>query len=327
MDIAVIDFNFYNGYDLQFDSIIPAMMVNYLNTAGYNEIWAGLYMERINEIGKHIDFIKETIDYISSDGIADGIEIGGLLEELRKEGKKNVSRLSYTLTERQQEPKIAICTGEWIFYKSHGENISCYNYFIDSIAQMYKIVRFELGYPVDILCDDAVLNGKLSQYDLLILPAQIYVEPEVRACVEDYIAGGGKAIQDFRYGEFDAMGSIVDSWSDAYFNIGGRGAKCEEINLTAVDPNTVPGANVIQIKKYYPKIANAYSIASSDGSCNYLYQDETGKYYGLYTDSTVVLCFQPQIMYKYAESDEERAGCVAIMKNVIELMLGGNVEQ
>ena len=326
VDLAVIDYNFYNGYDVQYDSILPAMMVNYLHSAGYPEIWAGIYLERVQDFIDNVDFFRETIDYVSADGIADGIEVGGLLQIFQNGGKNAISTLTYGLTERTQQPKIAICAGEWVFYKSHGEDVSCYNYFTDSVSQLYKIIRFELGYSVDILCDDAILNGALSEYELVFLPAQIYVEPQVRACVEAYIEAGGKAIQDYRYGEFDASGNTVGSWSDEYFNIAAREAKCEELNLTAVEPSVGPGAETIRVKNYYPNIANAYSIASADGSCNYLFKDEGERYYGLYTSNTVVLSLQPQIMYRYAQSEEERAGCVALVDDMIRLMIGDRAQ-
>ena len=49
------------------DSVIPAMMTNYLKNAGYPSVWTGLYLERMDYL-ENIAFLQETVDYAAASG-------------------------------------------------------------------------------------------------------------------------------------------------------------------------------------------------------------------------------------------------------------------
>ncbi len=323
VDIAVIDYNFYNGYNEVYESIIPAMMVNYMHNAGYKEVWAGLYFERI-PYAEHMDFLQETIDYIAADGLAKGYEIGGLLYELRDKGDAAVPTMTYGVTVRTEQPRIAMYAGKWNFYKDHGESVRYFDYFSDVISQMYKIIRFELEYQVDILGDEAILNNKLQDYDLLVLPSQFFVDADVKNKIEEYLANGGKAFMDFRFGEWNASGDNTGSWSDDYFCIGGKeSAKIAETTLSIAD-NGLHFRNMkeIRIHSFYPDVPNIYYLCSSDkNKAKALFKNKEGKEIGVFSDNTVVLGFQPQVQYKYTESKDEQKDNVEIIEGVIKYLL------
>lgn len=322
IDIAVIDFNFHNGYNEVYDSIIPAMLVNYVHNAGYPEVWAGLYFERIPYLD-HLDFLQQTIDYIAEDGLAKGYEIGGLLQTIRERGIDAAPMMKYGIKKRADSPKIAIYAGEWDFYKDHGEKVRYFDYFSDTLLQMYKIVRFELGYPVDVLCDEVILQDKLDQYDLLIIPTQFYVEDQVREKIEQYIVSGGKALMDLRFGEWDNFGNNTGSWSDTCFGIGGKEAFCiaEDKLLSTIGSPIGEGINY-SLKSYYPAVPNVYAMYPlNEERVHPLFTNDAGKYIGLYTDNTIVLGFQPQIQYKYTESIQEQNKAVEIINAAILFLL------
>lgn len=322
VDIAVIDFNFYNGYNEDYNSIIPAMLVNYLKNSGYKTVWAGLYYERIPYLD-HLDFLQKTVDFIAADGLADGYEIGGIFTELSVKGKEAAPNTIYGITRRGEQAKIAIYLSEWNFYKSHGEELSHFDYFLDGISQMYKIVRFELDYPVDILCDKAILNNRLQDYDCLIIPTQYYVDPEVRSYIEEYINNGGKAIMDFRFGEWNSDGTWTGEWSDEAFGIGGK-EYVKDVNLDLLSCEGSPAATIknYALRTYYSSVPVVYYLCSNaDNAAKPLFNDINGNEIGLYTENTVVIGFQPQIQYRYCKDNKEREDAVKLIKQLIDYLL------
>ncbi len=322
VDVAVIDYNFYDGYGLVLDCALPAMMANYMKTAGYAEVWSGLYVEQLFYAGMNdYGFLQEAIDYIAADGSAGGVEIGGLQHSLHasEDGSVDIG-LSYGKVERQAPARIAIYASEWNFYHSHGESPALINYFDDCLVQMYKIIQFELGRNVDILCDEAVLDGRLGQYDLVVLPGQFYVDAEVRQAIEDYLSAGGKAIQDFRFGEWDAYGVNQGSWSDGWFDIAAREALHAEEILTPVDESFAELGEVT-LQAPYGLIPNCYAIAGADENTRYLFAGMDDRYFGTRTDNTICLCWQPQIQYKYAQTQEEQQACVRAIELAIDAVL------
>ncbi len=322
-DIAVIDYNFHDGYSEVYDSIIPAMMVNYIKNAGYREVWAGLYFERIPYL-EHMDSLQQTIDYIAADGLANGFEIGGIIETFKEKGTAARPSLTYGITDRSGQPRIAIYAGKWDFYKSHGEQVRYFNYFSDALAQMYKIVRFELNYPVDILCDEAILRGETEKYDLLILPSQFYVETAVRKKIEQYLSGEGRAIMDCRFGEWNEKGLNTASWSDSFFGIGSKQAYfVEEMTLNAEKGTPFSEMESYTLRSYYPAIPDLYAIIpqTTEQDAKTLFTDEAGQPIGVYTENTIIWGFQPQIQYKYSMAEEERKQATQIVDLSIRYLL------
>ena len=315
VDTAVIDYNFYDGYDVVLDSAIPAMMTNYLKNAGYPRVWTGIYLERI-DYHQNVEFIQETIDYAAASGCCDGLELGSI--PLDAGGDPGV--LCFGAQKREDHSRVAIYVSEWNFYHSHGEAPAFINYFSDSITQMYKLIQFELGIDVDLLCDEAVLNGKLDQYDLLVVPGQFYVADEVRKAIEAYLKQGGRGLQDFRFGEWNEYGQNTGSWCDDCFDIAGREALHQEEILAPVDP-VFQDLQTVIVSAPYGVIPNIYAIAGATEDSRYLFKDESGRRFGVRTDNTICLCCQPQIQYKYAQTEEERQACVQLVRLAIEALL------
>ena len=321
LDVAVIDYNFYDGYGESYDSMIVPLMVNYVKNAGYKEVWAGLYLERIPYL-EHMDFLQETIDYIAADGLAKGYEIGGMIETFQQKGLDAAPNMIYGVTERSETPRIAIYAGKWNFYKSHGEQFRYFTYFLDALTQMYKITRFELGYAVDVLCDEAILEGKAENYELLILPTQYYVDTPVRVAIEQYLDKGGKALMDLRFGEWNAQGVNQGSWSDSCFAVGPRESlSLAEVRLEGKENSPLEGISYM-LRSYFPDIPNLYAMLSTDETkAGTLMKDSVDHPIGIYSDKTIILGFQPQIQYKYTKDTAERLGAIQIIDLTIKYLL------
>lgn len=317
VDVAVIDYNFYDGYGVVLDSVIPAMMTNYMKNAGYDEVWTGIYLERIDVL-ENEEFLQETIDYTAASGCSDGIELGGL-QEVKDEDRTEVD-LVFGLEKRKEPASIAIYTSEWNYYHSHGEKPAFINYFNDSLTQMYKIIQFELCLDVDILCDEAILDGSVKDYDLLIVPGQFFVSEAVKAGIEEYLDEGGKVLQDYRFGEWNEFAQNTGSWSDEYFGIGAREALRRDEELTVLDP-AFEELGTVHLNTTYDIIPNAYAIAGTSDDTQYLFQSEDGRFYGIHTDNTICLCYQPQVQYKYTASEERRAEYVQVISIAIETLM------
>ena len=323
IDLAVIDYNFYDGYGEVYDSIIPAMMVNYMKNAGYREVWAGFYFERIPYLD-HMDFLQQTIDYIAADGLAKGFEIGGIIDGFKEKGEEARPSLVYGIKDRSEQPRIAIYAGKWDFYKSHGEQVRYFNYFSDALAQMYKMVRFELNHPVDILCDETILREDLGKYDLFILPSQFYVETAVRKKIEQYLSRGGRAIMDLRFGEWNEKGLNTASWSDSFFGIESKQSySVDEMMLNAEKESPLSAMKTYTLRSYYPAIPDLYALVprTTGQEAKSLFTDEAGQPIGVYTPNTVVWGFQPQFQYKYSMSEEERKQAIQIVDLSIQYLL------
>lgn len=322
LDIAVIDYNFYDGYGETYDSMIMPMMVNYVASAGFQEVWAGLYLERIPYL-QHMEFLQETIDYVAADGVAKGFEIGGMIDTFREKGAAAAPSMVYGVTERNGQPRIAIYAGKWNFYKSHGEKVRYFTYYLDALTQMYRIVRFELGYPVDVLCDEAVLQGKAENYELLILPTQFYVDDPVREAIEQYLEKGGKALMDFRFGEWNARGENRGSWSDSWFTVGPKESlSVAEMELKAAEGSPLEGVDGFLLHSYFPAVPNLYAMLPAAGKkAGTLMTDAAEHPIGICSEKTIILGFQPQIQYKYTENEKERQQAVQIVDRAIQHLM------
>ena len=74
------------------------------------------------------------------------------------------------------------------------------------------------------------------------------------------------------------------------------------------------------VRSLYPGIPDVYALAPAEGA-EMLFTDETGRGYGLCTNTTIVLGFQPQIQYKYAETEEELNASVQVIRSAVDWLL------
>ncbi|MBO4696072.1 MAG: beta-galactosidase [Lachnospiraceae bacterium] len=281
------------------ETVVPAMISNYMKTAGYREVY-------LEPDGSEAD-LQQAFDYAAEEGSLDGALFKG-----------SVPALTCGVKTRGKAD-IAIYAGEWNFYRSQGETEAYEEYFTDSVSQMYKIIRFELNRNADLITDAQILSGDLNKYKLVILPGQFYVSDEAVKAVEAYAKQGGAVLQDYRFGEWDAYGANRGAWSDETFGIAARSATLSEVKISGTAA-AFAGIS-LTVKPVYNGVPNLFGIAGTDGAV-YLFEDGNGSKYGIRKDKAVCLCFQPQLIYKYANDAESRELSVRIIKYAAELLLG-----
>lgn len=315
IDTAVIDFNYYDGYHLISDSIIPAMLTNYVKAIGYGNVWTGIYCERL-DLNLSTGLLQESVNYAAQDGRSDGFEFGGMVDQVR-EGSFSMD-LSFRVTQRNESARIAIYVSEWNFYHDHGETPPHVDYLLDSLSQMYQIVRFELGYEVDIIGDEAIGSDRIRQYDLLIIPAQLCLGEESAEAIVEYVKNGGRVLQDFRLGELDEYGEVNSFPVDSLFHITGKESLVLDGTLKG-NADFLSGIT-IPVTPLFEHVPNAYAVAG-EPDVTYLFQTDDGRYFGTKAGRTCSIGFQPQLHYKYSDDENVKKACVTVLKNIIDRML------
>lgn len=278
-DVAVIDYNFYDGYKEQYNAVIPAFLTNLVSNLGYEKVYTGLYFERVSLDGKS-DFVNEMNGNIVKDGHSAGIEIGSLVNNTSE--KVVFTKPTEIKTEKS---KIALYSGEWNFYKTHGEAEEYQNYLIDSVTKLYEQVQFDLNIPVEVISDTNIQKGELKDYELLLLPCQMYVPENSKVAIEEFISNGGKAIQDFRFAEYDSYGK--DSNCNAAFGIEQQGSIALETQINSLSEPSYS----FKITPQYKNVPVAYSYATKNVN---LFNNGVG----IKTNNTMVWGFQPQLQYQ-----------------------------
>lgn len=311
VDIAVIDCNFYDGYSNIYDDILPAFMTNYMVNLGYKSVYTGIYVERL-DMSEASDFIQQVLNYVEASGMSDGYELGGL------RGSEIFPDFEYRNTKRNERAEIALYVSEWNYYKDHGEYPEYINYFTDAVAQMYKIIQYEIGMDVDIISDKHVLDGTIYEYDVVGLIGQFYVDETVKDEILAYTQAGGKLFSDFRFGEWDIYGNNTEDWLDSAFGIIGREALAGESKLIENAEWMKVGQG--RVYAFGENIPSRFAIMG-DESTSYLFRDDKERMYGLANDRTLVLCWQPQLLYKYAFNEEEKQYAVKVIKAALEYLI------
>lgn len=299
-DIAVIDYNFFDGYKEQYNSDIPAFLTNLTSNLGYEKVVTGVYFERVSLDGKQ-EFVDSICENIKTDGHSSGIEIGSVISNSKK-------KIYFKVPSKQNSPQnnIAVFTSELNFYNTHGEYEEYQNYLLDSVVELYHILQFELGISVDVISDKNAINDELGKYDLIILPCQIFVDDDVLKKFVDYVQGGGRIIQDFRFGEYNAAGSELK---------GGElfGIKTQE--AVGGDIRIKGDSQSYKLSQIYDVIPTAYRYSMGDGSNTLTrYSDDT---ITVVYKNTMTWGFQPQLQYKINKNSSYRQ----YIKMTIDYML------
>lgn len=286
IDIAVIDYNFFDGYKETYNVYIPAFLTNLMSNIGYDKVITGLYFERVDLDNNNTDFLEKTIEHIKIDAHSYGIEVGSL-------SPKYAEYFNFTSSINVQKSKIALYVSEWNFYKTHGEYEEYINYLSDAAVELYRDLEFELGIPVEIITDINVLRGELNEFEIVIIPTQIYVDEQVKLAILEYGNGGGKIIQDFRFGEFDSYGYSKGDWGDKLFCIDAKSATDQRIELYYDDQKF----SIYSTYKHLP----SYYLTESLSEVDHLLSDGQSNI-GIATNSTIVWGFQPQLLYRSSEN-------------------------
>lgn len=232
IDIAVVDFNFYDGYSLKSDSNVLPMMASYLRGNGYGKILIGAYGELWTHRGKSgelIPTIKESIRKSQRNPAVIGFEIGGFqrTETLEKIGTVDLSSLDFRDSLTYAKPKesasarIGILGSNANFYFWHGERSNERNIHHDALVSAYTLLSEVPDTDVVVIGENTLekLPGMVKTFDAIVVPHQIALPAEVKKKLKEYWESGGILVQDIRLGEFNMAGSSTGDWLNDVFGI------------------------------------------------------------------------------------------------------------
>lgn len=93
LDVAVIDYNFYDGYSLSADARVLPMLANQHGLGGYQQIMVGAYAEQWERLKNPLELrllIKRTLSTALAQPKVIGYEVGGLQRQLTHSGPATI---------------------------------------------------------------------------------------------------------------------------------------------------------------------------------------------------------------------------------------------
>ncbi|WP_422844671.1 beta-galactosidase [Acidovorax sp. M2(2025)] len=235
IDIAIIDFNFYDGYNLVPDADVLPTLANYLGSLGYKKVMVGAYGERWEASQKAsllMPILQRTITQSLAQAHVMGYEVGGF--EHRAGGplaSPEMAKLHASAAKAKQDnntapaatrrTRIGILGSASNFYVWHGERSAGRNTHRDALFAAYKILSNEPGLEVHVLGEKNLLQGDalVEQLDAILVPHQAALPASIKTRLTAFWKKGGVLIQDMRLGEFDENGKPTSDWMHEVFGI------------------------------------------------------------------------------------------------------------
>ncbi len=241
-DIVSIDYNFYNGYNVEFRAEIPAFLAHYALDLGYKKVLVGMYMENFRRGDATIDprgyaLLQKAIEQIPQNKNIVGIEVGNLM------GKEfqNLNYAEEVLNKKREKTfvdknkkRLALYASVSNFYLWEGDWSNDRQVLQDNLMATYLALRSIPNAEVHIVSDVQLREQpwSLGQYDLLFLPHQTSMPWASRQAILRYLDMGGKAIADMRLDEYLSDGTIQkDMALRKHFGIGAQQAYAEEAEI------------------------------------------------------------------------------------------------
>ena len=231
IDIAVIDFNFYDGYRLISDADILPVLANYMGSLGYKKIMVGAYGERWEaekKTPKLVPLIQRSIEQSLLQSQVIGYEIGGF--EHQTDGKvlaslelNKINQIAASVkTKSQKRLRIGILGSTSNFHVWHGERSAGRNIHHDTLFAAYKILSNQPDMEVHLIGEKNLLNDEslIQSLDAILIPHQVALAHNIKFKLTSFWKNGGALIQDMRLGEFDENGKPTFDWMHEVFGIG-----------------------------------------------------------------------------------------------------------
>jgi len=307
LDIAVIDYNFFDGYDLSGDARVLPMLANYMASVGYKNIMVGAYAE-VWERVKKTDQLLPVINRSLSDAMTMrhviGYEIGGLQRQLTPDlaGTIDLEKLQ-TLQVRRQESKaivefkasarIGLLAATSNYYVWHGDRSGGINIHREALLAAWELLGAQPQLEVHVIGEKNLQSGDalLPTLDAIMVPHQAALPASVKQQLKAFWQQGGTLIQDMRLGEFDENGKPVFDWMHEVFGI-------ENITWKLRGGNFNLGNGQILPLKPAPKMYAGYAALTPRKGWRLLASDTKQKQQGIMVrgERTLVFGFTPQLV-------------------------------
>ena len=234
IDIAVIDFNFYDGYKLLPDADVLPTLANYMGSLGYKQIMVGAYAEvweRQKKTHELIPVINRSVSQSLSQPNVIGFEVGGFQRQATEGQSATVDteKLSAIIVKPaknrlntdQKKIKIGILGSTTNFYVWHGERSTGRNIHRDALFAAYKILSDQPELDIHLIGEKNLLQDDLiiQSLDAIFVPHQAALPKSIKSKLTTYWKNGGALVQDMRLGEFDENGKPTFDWMNEVFGI------------------------------------------------------------------------------------------------------------
>lgn len=234
LDIAVIDFNFYDGYNLVPDADILPILANYMETLGYKKIMVGAYAERWENKKKTTDlipFINRSLSRSLSQNKVIGYELGGFQHQVAtgQSATIDMDKLS-SIAIQSTKPtsptagrriSIGILGSATNYYVWHGERSAGRNTHQDALYESFKLLSSQPGIDVRLIGEKNLLQDDplIQHLDAILVPHQAALPKSIKSKLTSFWKHGGTLVQDMRLGEFDENGRPTFDWMNEVFGI------------------------------------------------------------------------------------------------------------
>ena len=232
LDIAIIDFNFFDGYQLVDDADVLPTLANYLASLGYRKIMVGAYAERWAAEGRTRDlmpvFQRSLVQSLRQDRVI-GYEIGGFAHQMGNDSPLASLQLGqlHPATAMAPQPapqraRIGVLGSATNFHVWHGERSAGRNIHHDALFAAYKLLQNQGDMEVHLIGDKNLLQDDdplLQTLDAIVVPHQAALPPQAKQRLTAFWKKGGALIQDMRLGEFDENGKPTFDWMHEVFGI------------------------------------------------------------------------------------------------------------
>jgi hypothetical protein len=242
LDVVVLDFNFFNGWDLDPDPWKVPLMANFAKTIGYKAVLGGYYVERwrqpVNQPGAPTDptvfsLIGQSIREARERDLIDGAEIGGFGDITRDVGRLRAPDLDAVLSEGdfrsnkrpERDPfHIGLVGSHATFNWFIGEHAFGRNIHADALVRSFELFSKQTDIDCRVLSEKTLRHNKdiLNDLDAIYVPHQPVIADDLRRLLTGYAnSDRGLLIQDMRFGEWTGNGGFSGGWSNELFGITG----------------------------------------------------------------------------------------------------------
>lgn len=221
-DTVTVDFNYYDGFTLYPEPWVLPLLYNYAQHLGYEEVAAGLYVERFYEaeaMDTAWSILADTLRVLGQQGYHN-VEIGNIEPADLSQIKPSFWAPLYDSgTSEPAHYQIGIVASKWTFYLWTGEHSYQRNISLDALIGSYRLLSQQADFAVAILGEQALQQADLSRFDALILPHQTTLSAAAAQAIEHYYQRGGKLVQDVQYQSFALDGKPRYGWENDLFGI------------------------------------------------------------------------------------------------------------
>jgi|GEM_PF-1111345 len=235
LDIAVIDYNFFDGYALSGDARVLPMLANYMASVGYKNIMVGAYVEvweRVKKTDQLLPIISRSLSQALTLPNVIGYEIGGLQQQLTPHlaGTIDLEKLQALQVEPQppkashppkERARIGLLASTSNYYVWHGDRSGGINIHREALLAAWELLGNHPQLDVFVIGEKNLLPGDtlLPTLDAIMAPHQAALPAWVKQQLKAFWQQGGTLIQDMRLGEFDENGKPVFDWMHEVFGI------------------------------------------------------------------------------------------------------------